>query len=105
MENHGKDDRNIERLIAQMLRSRGLNVESGARGTRPQKIDFLVTYVDRWAWDMRVYMRLIQIDISNPRSGQVVATSRSVQDSLAAMGQRYEDIIARTTNQLLDGAP
>jgi hypothetical protein len=64
-----------------------------------------VTYKDRWAWDMRTYLRLIQIDVRGMKSGKIVGTSRSHQDSLTAMGKTYEEIIERTANQLFDGAP
>jgi hypothetical protein len=71
----------------------------------PNIADFLVTYEDRWAWDMRTYLRLIQIDVRDAKTGEVVATSRSHQVSLTSMGKTYQEIIERTANQLLDGAP
>ena len=77
----------------------------GTKGTRPGSVDFLVSYEDRWAWDMRTFLRMIQIDIRDLHSGEIVATSRSHQDSLTAMGKTYQEIVERTAHQLLDGAP
>jgi hypothetical protein len=105
VENHGDDARQLEQIIVETLRKRGLDAVGGAKETRPENTDFLVSYEDRWAWDMRTYLRLIQIDVQNVRTGEIVATSRSHQDSLTAMGKTHEEIIGRTTNQLLDGAP
>ena len=105
VENHGKGDRQLERVIVRTLQTRGLNAVGGAKGTRPASVDFLVSCEDRWAWDMRTYLRMIQIDVRNAQTGRIVATSNSHQDSLTAMGKTYTEIIERTTNQLLDGAP
>jgi hypothetical protein len=105
VENHGDDTRHLEQIIVKTLRARGLDAVGGAKGTRPENTGFLVSYEDRWAWDMRTYLRLIQIDVQNVTTGEIVATSRSHQGSLAAMGKTHEEIIERTTNQLLDGAP
>lgn len=105
VENHGNDERQLEQIILETLRARGLHAEGGAKETRPENVDFLVTYQDRWAWDMRTYLRLIQIDVRDAKTGEIVATSRSHQDSLTSMGKTYQEIIERTANQLLDGAP
>jgi hypothetical protein len=105
VENHGKDERQLEQVIAGALQARGLDATGGAKGQGPENVDFLVSYEDRWAWDMRTYLRLIQIDVRDAKSGEIVATSRSYQDSLTAMGKTYQQIIERTTHQLLDGAP
>ena len=54
---------------------------------------------------MRTYLRSIQIDVRDMKTGEIVATSRSHQDSLTSMGKTYQEIIKRTANQLLDGVP
>jgi hypothetical protein len=105
VKNHSEDSRHLEEIIATTLRERGLDAQSGPEGAIPESIDFLVTYEDRWAWDMRTYMRLIQIDVRDARTGEIVSTSRSHQDSMTAMGKSFEEIIQRTTNQLIDGTP
>ena len=105
VENHGKDERNLEEIIARVIQARGIEATAGAQGQRPANATFTVTYEDRWAWDMRTYLRMIQIDVRETKTGEIVATSRSHQDSLTSMGKTYEAIIERTTNQLLDGAP
>jgi hypothetical protein len=105
VENHGEDGRQLELVIARALQARGLDATGGAKGQRPENVDFLVNYEDRWAWDMRTYLREIQIHVRDAKSGEIVGTSRSHQDSLTAMGKTYEQIIEKTTYQLLDGAP
>ncbi len=103
VENHGSDARNLEEIIANALRLRGLEASGGQQSARPADFDFLVTYVDRWSWDMRTFLAKISINVEDATSGQIVATSESHQDSLTAMGKSYEDIVTTTTYLLLDG--
>ena len=103
VENHGRDDRNLEKIIANALQSRGLEASGGQQTARPADFDFLVTYVDRWSWDMRTFLAKISINVEDATSGQIVATSESHQDSMTAMGESYEDIVTTTTFLLLDG--
>ncbi len=103
VENHGSDTRNLEEVIANALRLRGLEASGGQQNARPADFDFLVTYVDRWSWDMRTFLMKITINVEDATSGQIVATSESHQDSLTAMGKSYEDIVTTTTFLLLDG--
>ena len=103
VENHGKDERNLEQVIAATLQERGLQVSSGARDARPEGVDYIVTYEDRWSWDMRTYLGAIRIEVADADSGRVVATSKSSQSSLRAMGKSHEVIVRAVTTALLDG--
>ena len=104
VENHGADNRNLEQIIATALQSRGLQASGGQQNARPADFDFLVTYADRWSWDMRTFLMKITIKVEDTTSGQIVATSESHQDSFSAMGKTYQGIVRATTLQLLDGA-
>lgn len=105
VENHGSDERNLEQSIADVLRARGVEVDAGPVGQRPANVRFVVSYEDHWAWDMRTYLREIEITVRDAKTGAIVGQSRSHQDSLSSMGQTYQAIVQRTTNQLFDGAP
>ena len=103
VENHGRDSRNLEEIIANALRLRGLEASGGQQNARPADFDFLVTYVDRWSWDMRTFLAKITIKVEDATSGLIVATSESYQDSLNAMGKSFEDVVRNTTFLLFDG--
>jgi hypothetical protein len=105
VENHGQDQRNLEQIIAGIIAARGIEVTAGGPGQRPPNATFIVTYEDRWGWDMRTFLRDIKIDVHEAKTGQVVGTSRSYQDSLSAMGQTYQEIIERTANGLFETPP
>ena len=105
VENHGEDHRNLEQIIANVIEARGIMVTAGGLGQQPANATFVVTYVDRWAWDMRTYLRDIRIEVRNAKTGAIVADARSYQGSLSAMGDSYQEIVQRTAQQLFDGAP
>ena len=73
--------------------------------TRSEPADFVVTYIDRWFWDMRTYLIDFRIDVRDAESGRLLATARSYQSSLAAMGHTYQDVIRRTVEALVKGPP
>ena len=100
VQNHGEDERSLDQIIVSALRARGVQATGGSEAQTPKDVDFIVTYEDRWAWDMRTYLRLIQIDVRDPNSGAIVATSQSHQDSLSSMGSTYQELVKKTADQL-----
>ena len=101
VENHGRDGRHIEVMIAGALQRRGLSVTSGGRGERPEGVDYVVTYVDRWQWDMRTYLMDLRIQIRDANSGSIVGEGHSYQPSLSAMGMSFQDVVERTVDQFM----
>ena len=102
VQNHGDDQRGLDQIIVYALRARGVQATGGSEALTPKDVDFIVTYEDRWAWDMRTFLRMIQIDVRESKTGAIVATSQSYQDSLASMGSSYQEIVQKTANQLFD---
>ena len=94
-----KDGRNLDHAIASVLRRRGLDVATDASA----QTDYVVSYIDRWYWDMRMYLIDLRIDVRDARTNQLVASARSYQSSLAAMGATHQSIIERTVSVLLYG--
>ena len=101
VERHERDNRGIGFAIADALKLRGFDAKAGTLAERPAGFDFLVTYVDRWSWDMRMYLLDLKIDIREPDTFHIVAYGRSYQDSLAAMGKTQRDIVERVLDQIL----
>ncbi len=99
VEHQPADTRNLHEVVAQLLVQRGLEAVT----TEPAEYDYRVTYVDRWYWDMRMYLIDFRIDIRDADSGVLLATARSYQTSLAALGQRREHIIEKAIIVLLEG--
>lgn len=94
-----QDERRLDRIIADSLRARGLDASADA--TDPT--DYLVSYVDRWQWDMRMYLIDLRIDIRDAKTNVLLATGRSYQTSLAAMGETHQGIVERAVDVLVEG--
>ena len=101
VENHGNDERHLELTVAEILRERGLKATTGSSATRPNDAEYLVTYTDRWQWDMRMYLLEFTIMVSDFETGKRLGFGQSYQDSLSAMGLTHKDVIERAVNELL----
>ena len=91
VENHGKDKRHLETIIAKEIQKHGMNVSTGSSpNARPNNIDILVVYEDRWSWDMSNYLAYMRIDLRSPKTNVLLATGSSDQTSGA---RKSEEII------------
>jgi hypothetical protein len=100
VERHDKDGRDLASSIAEALRSRGLSASSGTSDQRPGDLDFVVTYVDRWNWDMRMYLSDLRIELRDPIDSSLMGYGQSSQSSLKAMGKSHDDVIAAAVAEL-----
>ena len=77
-----KDQRGIEKLIAAELSLLGKTAVSGDTPSNPEHFDALVTYVDKWWWDITTYMMELQVKIHDPRTNYIIANGHSHRTSL-----------------------
>jgi hypothetical protein len=83
VQNFTPDKRELEKIIAGKLNAFGFNATSGVSPTPPGPVDVLVTYRDRWMWDITNYMLEITIEFHDPESNFTFASGRSYRTSLA----------------------
>jgi hypothetical protein len=76
-----KDERSIDLLIADKLRNRGYMVTTG-QPSAPSTVDAMVTYVDKWMWDLTMYMLELTIVVRDPKTEYPLATGNSFHTSL-----------------------
>jgi hypothetical protein len=95
-----KDPRRLDHQIADALRARGVTIELSR-----DDADYVVTYEDRWKWDMRMYLRDLTIEARDARTGALVGSGRSRQDSFAALGETHRDVIDRAVAAMFDEQP
>ncbi len=81
--------RRLDRLIAESLTRRGVRVVTSA--SEPH--DYVVHYIDRWAWGFRPYLIDMRVDLRDAESNILVATGRSFQGTFHAMGRTPSAII------------
>lgn len=80
---HEKDERGVHALIADNLRKRGYQVTVGAQPSTA--VDATVTYVDKWMWDITMYMLELTINFREPRTDYPLATGNSYHTSLTRL--------------------
>lgn len=75
-----EDGRGIEVLLADKLRSRGFSVTVDP-DAHPAA-DAIVTYNDKWMWDITMYMIELTVSFRAPKSNFPLATGNSYHTSL-----------------------
>ncbi len=103
VENHGKDKRHLEQVIAAELKKRGLNATSGFHDQRPAKFDILVLYEDRWQWDMTNYLIHLRIDLRAPVTNVLLGSGSSYQTSLARESE--DEVVRDIISGMFDDKP
>ncbi|PKO36968.1 MAG: hypothetical protein CVU33_15665 [Betaproteobacteria bacterium HGW-Betaproteobacteria-6] len=78
------EDDNTYNLIADKLRSKGVTVSTGTEAA-PSGVDAVVTYIDKWMWDMTMYMLELTINIRDPKTDFPLATGNSFHTSLTRL--------------------
>lgn len=79
------DQRGIEKLIQENLEKRGFTATSGPELPQPPKVDAVVTYLDKWMWDITMYMLELTITLRNPADDFPLAVGNSFHTSLTRL--------------------
>jgi hypothetical protein len=74
------DEHGTDKVIADNLRGRGYQVTVGE--PVPANADALVTYVDKWFWDITMYMLELTIQFRDPKTDFPLASGNSLHTSL-----------------------
>lgn len=78
----GAEDKDNYLLIKANLEKRGYTVTTGPEMLPPYKSDAVVTYVDKWMWDMTMYMLELSITFRDPVNNSPLAVGNSLHSSL-----------------------
>ena len=76
------DERGINGLIANQLTAMGYAATTGPEADKPKTVDAIVTYRDKWMWDMTMYMLELTVQFRNPSNNFPMATGNSYHTSL-----------------------
>ena len=76
------DERGIEKLISDRLNTMGYQAAYGSAETPPQPVDAIVTYEDKWWWDITMYMIELRVQLRDGNSRTIVASAESYRPSL-----------------------
>lgn len=96
-----EDGRGINMLIADKLRSKGITVTTG---TEPpvSNVEAVVTYIDKWMWDITMYMLELTITIRDPKTDFPIASGNSFHTSLTRLSPK--DMVNEVIENIYKGA-
>jgi hypothetical protein len=81
-----EDQRGVDKLITENLQKRGYATMSGPQPAKaPAGVDAVVTYNDKWMWDITMYMLELTIQFRNPANNFPMATGNSFHTSLSRL--------------------
>lgn len=76
------DDHNIDELMKTQMTKMGYSATNGPELPLPYKADAVLTYVDKWMWDMTMYMLELTVHVRNPETNASLAVGNSYHTSL-----------------------
>jgi hypothetical protein len=77
------DQRGINFVIATQLNQLGFQASTGLETSMPKDVDAIVTYLDKWQWDITMYMIELKIFIREPQTDALLAVGNSMHTSLS----------------------
>lgn len=83
---YASDNSGVNDQIADQLRNKGVTVTTGM-GSPPSNVDAVVSYVDKWMWDITMYMLELTVNIRDPKTGMLMASGHSLHTSLTRKSQ------------------
>lgn len=96
------DRRGTQDLIRDGLAKRGYSARAGLDATPPQGVDVVVTYVDRWMWDLTMYMVELTVTFRNPANNFPLASGNSFHTSLTRKSP--EEMVDEVLGNIFDKA-
>lgn len=88
-------------LIADKLRSKGITVTTGTEAP-PAGVDAVVTYIDKWMWDITMYMLELTVVIREPKNDFPLATGNSFHTSLTRLSP--PEMVSEVVDNIYKGA-
>ena len=76
------DSRGIDKLFVDHLKAMGRDASAGEENAIPADADAVVTYQDKWMWDITMYMIQLDVQVRDPKTNVAVATAHAMHTSL-----------------------
>lgn len=80
---HANDSRDVNKLIAERLGEMGMTATTSA--DKQTDVDAIVTYIDKWMWDITMYLLELTIIVRDPVTEFPKATGNSLHTSLTRL--------------------
>jgi hypothetical protein len=94
-----EDGRGIDELIKTNLQKRGYQVTGGPALKPPYTTDAVVTYIDKWYWDITMYLLQLTITVRDP-SEFPLASGNSLHTSLTRKSppEMVDEVVTNIVN-------
>jgi hypothetical protein len=79
---YSSDNSKVNELIRDNLIARGYQATTGDAHATPADVDAVLTYQDKWMWDITMYMLQLDMQIRNPKTDIPLATGMAMHTSL-----------------------
>ena len=73
---HENSSRDIDTYLREAFAKRGYKATSGTRAEMPAASQFYVTYVDRWHWDIAMYLVSLDVTLYDAKTNAMVNSGR-----------------------------
>ena len=77
------DKRDLNEIMADQLTEMGYTATTGDENSIPTGVDAVLTYRDKWMWDMTNYMIELTITVNDPTNTYALAVGNSYHTSLS----------------------
>ena len=93
------DDRGVGELIQANLAKRGYQATIGPEQKPPHKTDAVITYVDKWMWDITMYLLELTITVRD-KTDFPLATGNSFHTSLTRKSppEMVDEVVTNIVN-------
>lgn len=94
------DTRGVDKLISDRLNTMGYQSTLGVADAPPKPVDAIVTYQDKWMWDITMYMIRLDVQVRDGASRNVLASAQSYRPSLQR--KPPEGMVEEVLNQIFE---
>jgi hypothetical protein len=77
------DTRGVDKSLQDAFKKHGIEASVGPAHAPPYDGDAAVTYVDKWFWDITMYLLELTVTVRSPANDFPLATGNSMHTSLA----------------------
>jgi hypothetical protein len=101
VEKFDPDKRGINDLISDQLNKMGYESTTGLATAKPVDVDAVVTYRDKWMWDITMYMWELTITLREPEGQYPLVVGHSLHGSLTRKSPKkmVEEVLTNISNQ------
>jgi hypothetical protein len=95
-----KEDDQVYQLITDRLNQMGFVATTGA--DKSKDVDAVVTYFDKWQWDITMYLLELTIVVRDPATDFPLATGNALHTSLTRRSPK--EMVEEVTDNIFKGA-